>query len=293
MEASLLSQLILPVALFLMMLGIGITLRPTDFTRVFRAPRGLLLGTFAQVLLLPVLGLFVCWLFALPPPVAAGLMIITFAPGGATSNMITLVSRGDTALSVGLTALSSVMTPFTLPLFTAWMLVWIGIDTPLKEFPLLPSILKLAMVTLVPVLLGVYLRSYFPVICRRLEPWVKVLAVVGLALIVAAIVRANWERLPMLLGLYSPAVISLVLAAMLLGALLGRWARLDTAARKTLAIEVGIQNAGTALMVSSSLLGSAEMSAMVLIYGVLMQLPVVILMIHSNLPGRMRPLQTG
>ncbi|WP_188746917.1 bile acid:sodium symporter family protein [Marinobacterium zhoushanense] len=292
MEASSLSQLVLPAALFLMMLGIGITLQGADFKRVLIAPRGLLLGALGQLLLLPLLGVLVCWLFALPPLVAVGLMIVTFAPGGVTSNMITLVSRGDIALSVSLTALSSLVAPFTLPLLTALALTQMDVDSQLNGFPLLPSIVKLATVTLLPVLLGLALRRRYPSACRRLQPAVKALAVVGFVIIVAGIVRANWERLPALLELYAPAVITLALAAMALGALLARLGGLAAAGQRTLAIEVGIQNAGTALMVSSSLLGSVEMSAIVLIYGVLMQIPAAFLMLLSNLPIRPRVWQT-
>ncbi|MBV1786484.1 bile acid:sodium symporter family protein [Marinobacterium sp. D7] len=286
MEASSLSQLVLPAALFMMMLGIGITLQGADFKRVFTAPRGLLLGAIGQLALLPLLGVLVCGLFALPPLVAAGLMIVTFAPGGVTSNMITLISRGDMALSVSLTALSSLVAPFTLPLLTALVLAKLDPGTQLNGFPLLPSIVKLATVTLLPVLLGLALRTRFPLVCQRLQPVVKVLAVLGFVLIVVGIVRANWERLPALLALYAPAVMVLAVIAMALGALLARMGGLGPAGQRTLAIEVGIQNAGTALMVSSSLLGSVEMSAIVLIYGVLMQVPAALLMIFSNLPVR-------
>ncbi|KEA62774.1 Sodium-dependent transporter [Marinobacterium lacunae] len=293
MEASSLSQVILPAALFLMMLGIGITLRVDDFRRVFSAPRGLLLGVAGQLLLLPFLGSLVCTLFSLPPLVAAGLMIVTFAPGGVTSNMITLVAKGDTALSVSLTALTSLVTPFTLPVLTTWALVWFGLSEQLNEFPLLPSIIKLATVTVIPVLFGLALRERFPQGCQRFQPLVKACAVLGFVLIVAGIVRANWDRLPTLLSLYAPAVLTLVIIAMVAGILLGRWGGLSIGGQKTLAIEVGIQNAGTALMISSGLLGSVEMSAIVLIYGVLMQIPAALIMIGANLSYRTRSCQTG
>jgi len=293
METSSLGQSVLPAALFLMMLGIGITLRVADFRCVFAAPRGLLLGACGQLLLLPLLGLLVCRLFALPPLVAVGLMIVTFAPGGVTSNMITLVARGDTALSVSLTALSSLVTPFTLPLLTVWMLTQAAVEVRLDAFPLLPSILKLATVTLLPIVLGLLLRVRFSGACERLQPLVKAFAVLGFVLIVVGIVRANWERLPTLLALYAPAVMTLSVAAMALGMLLGRLGGLGAAGQRTLAIEVGIQNASTALMVSGSLLGSVEMSAIVLIYGVLMQVPAALLMIHANLSGRARRWQAG
>lgn len=276
-----------------MMLGIGITLTGADFKRILQQPHAVALGIGAQLLLLPLLGWLVCVLFALPPLVAAGLMIVTLAPGGVTSNLITLVARGDTALSVSLTALSSLITPFTLPLITALVLQLQGSGADLPAFPVLPSMLKLAVVTLLPVLLGVGLRARFPALCQRLERFVKFAAVLFFVLIVAGLVWREWERLPGLLALYAPAVLTLVALAMAAGYLLGRAGQLDAAARLTLAVEVGIQNAGTALMVTGALLASAEMSAIVLIYGVLMQLPAAALMLARNCPLQRRQQYAG
>lgn len=290
MDTTPLAQMILPFALFLMMLGIGITLTGDDFRRVRRQPRAVLLGLLGQMLLLPLLGWLVTECLALPPLAAAGLMILTLAPGGVTSNLITLVARGDTALSVTLTAVTSLITPISLPLLTGLVLQKIGASTALPPFPILVSILKLGVVTLLPVLIGLFLRAHWPVLCRRLEPWVRLAAVLFFVVIVAALVLREWSTLPALLTRYAPAVLLLVVLAMASGYWLAVWGRLAGAARLTLSVEVGIQNAGTALMVTSGLLGSPEMSAVVLIYGVLMQLPAAGLMLRcARLPWRWRP----
>lgn len=246
----------------------------------------MLLGVLGQLLLLPLLGWLVCVLFALPPLAAAGLMVVTLAPGGVTSNLITLVARGDTALSVSLTAVSSLITPFSLPLLTALVLQLQAAPTQLPPFPVLPSMLKLAFVTLLPVLLGVALRARWPSTCERLSRVVKLAAVLFFTAIVAGLVIGSGGQWSARLSLYAPAVLALVALAMLSGYLLARLGRLAPAARLTLAVEVGIQNAGTALMVTSGLLGSAEMSSLVLIYGVLMQLPAAGVMLVRNWPSR-------
>lgn len=285
MDVELLGRLLLPFALFLMMLGVGITLEWRDLGRVFRQDRvALLVGLFGQLILLPCIGVLVCLALQLPPLVAAALMIVTLAPGGVTSNMITLVVRGDTALSVALTAVGSLITPFTLPLLTALVLSYSDISSDLSGFPLLPSILKLATVTLLPVLIGIALRARFPAPCQALYPWVKGLAVAGFLLMVAVIVLANQQRLPGLLHSYAHVALLLALLSMLAGACLGWIFGISRTGRLTLAIEVGIQNAGTALMVTGTLLASPEMSAVVLIYGVVMQLPAALLMLYRNLP---------
>lgn len=285
MDAISLPQLILPLALFLMMLGIGITLTGADFGRILQRPGAVLLGLLGQLLLLPLLGWLVVQLFGLPPLAACGLMILSLAPGGVTSNLITLVARGDTALSVTLTAISSLITPFTLPLLTALVLQLLGAGLQLPPFPVLPAMLKLLLVTLLPVALGVGLRARLPRFCQRLEPWVKGAALLFFLFMVVLLVWREQTRLPALLALHAPAVVTLVLVAMGSGFLLAWLGGLDVRGRVTLAVEVGIQNAGTALMVTGALLGSAEMSALVLIYGVLMQLPAAALMLWRNRPG--------
>ncbi|SEF75058.1 bile acid:sodium symporter family protein [Marinobacterium lutimaris] len=287
MDVESLGKLLLPFALFLMMLGVGITLEWRDLARVFRQDgRVLLAGLTGQMLLLPCIGVILCLVLQLPPLVAAALMIVTLAPGGVTSNMITLVARGDTALSVALTAVGSLITPFTLPLLTALVLNYAALGMDLGAFPILPSIFKLATVTLLPVILGVCLRARFPAICQTLYPWVKGLAVLGFLAMVAVVVLANRERLPALMQSYAHVALLLSMLAMAAGAGLGWFLGAPGRVRLTLAVEVGIQNAGTALMVTGAMLGSAEMSAVVLIYGVVMQLPAALLMLYRNLPLR-------
>jgi len=282
MQTSLMTQWLLPLALFVIMLGVGMTLRMDDFRRVFQAPAAVLAGLFGQLLLLPVLGLLLVTLMELPPMLAVGLMVLTFAPGGATSNMLTLLSRGDTALSVSLTAVSSLVTPFTLPLLTVLTLSYWQGNAVLPEFPVLASILKLMLVTLLPVMLGMLIGARSPDFSQRIRLPVKVMSLLFMVVVVTGIVVSNWTRLPSLIAVVGPAALMLALLAMGAGYLLARLLRLREAQQITLSIEVGIQNAGTALMVTGGLLQSTEMSASALIYGVLMQVPAVMLVVWRN-----------
>jgi len=111
-------QIGLPVSLFIIMLGMGLTLTPRDFRNVVVYPRATIIGAIAQILLLPVLAFAIAWLLALPGPLAVGLVIIAACPGGTTSNLFTLLARGNVALSIVLTVLASFVTILTLPLFT-------------------------------------------------------------------------------------------------------------------------------------------------------------------------------
>jgi len=273
MQASIISQIFLPTALAIIMLAVGLSLSIRDFAQVLREPKTLVLGMLAQMLLLPLLGLLVVSLFQLPPVLAVGIMILTFAPGGATSNAITLLARGDAALSVSLTALVTLLTPFTIPLLTALSLQYWFQTTAVIEFPIMESILKMVVITLLPVLLGIGLSASFPVLAERIRVPLRRFSLCLLLLMVVLLVRANWHLLPGLLVQLAPAVLFLVLAAMLLGFLLASLAGLNEPQRVSIMVEVGLQNAGTALLVTSTILQNAEMSASALVYGVLMQIP--------------------
>ncbi len=293
MQASYLSQLILPLALFSIMLGVGMTLTRADFRRLWQAPGVVLLGVAAQLLLLPLLGVLVLWWADLPSLLAVGLLVLTFAPGGATSNMLSLLARGDTALSITLTAVTSLVTPFTLPLLTLLALHFYGLSGELPAFPVLGTIIKVMLVTLLPVALGMLLAGFKPGWCARMIRPVKIGSLLFMIAIVTGIVRANWERLPEVIGQVGPVALLLAICALLAGYLLARLARLSEAQRVTLAIEVGIQNAGTALLVTGGLLQSAEMSASALIYGVVMQLPALMILAWRNRDLVPQPVRAG
>ncbi|MGB0467690.1 MAG: bile acid:sodium symporter family protein [Pontibacterium sp.] len=282
MENSLMTQWILPAALFSIMLGVGMSLRVADFKRVLSSPGVVVMGVSMQLLLLPLLGFVVVNLLALPPALAIGLMILTFSPGGATSNMITYLARGDTALSVCMTATVSLIAPFTLPWLTLWALThWQG-EAQAINFPVYTTTLKLVVMTVVPVVLGVAIQHWHSAFCARLQKPVKMLSMVFLLLVVVGIAKANWVRLPELVMQLGPAVMLLIGLAFTVGFGLARKLRLDKTQSLTLAIEVGIQNAGTALLVTGMVLQNAEMSATALTYGILMNLPAFALIFYRN-----------
>lgn len=273
MENGIAIQVVLPLALFTIMLGVGMSLRVSEFSLLWRKPAVVLVGVLSQLLLLPLLGWVVVLCFQLPPVLAVGVMILTFAPGGATSNMITYLSRGDTALSVCLTAVSGLITPFTMPILTVLTVsYWMGEEAAI-EFPVMITMVKLLLISLLPALLGTLIHHRWPAFCGRIEPYVKVMACLFLVLVVFGIVKANWVELPTLVLELGPAVVVLVSLAMLLGYGVARQMRLATEQGITMAVEVGIQNAAMALLVTGGIFHNAEMSASALIYGILMNIP--------------------
>lgn len=286
MEAGLVTQIVLPLALFFIMLGVGMNLQLAELTFLKQRPFIVIQAVLLQLMGLPLLGVLVVSLFQLPVELAVGILILTLAPGGASSNMITFLARGDTALSVCLTSISGLITPFTMPLLTVLILErWLG-ESMVLDFPIVETMLKLIAVAVLPAIIGVLLQQRWPQFCQRSERWVKAIACVFLVLVVFGIVKANWEKLPGLTLTLGPAVLTLVMCAMLLGYFTAKRAGLNDRQQTTLAIEVGIQNAATALIVTGGILHNAEMSASALIYGVLMNIPVFALIIWRNLPAK-------
>ncbi|WP_299014476.1 bile acid:sodium symporter family protein [uncultured Photobacterium sp.] len=259
----------LPLALAWMMFCVGLTLSIADFRRVALFPGRVLLGLSAQLLGLPLLAFAIIYFFSLPEPVAIGLWLLALAPGGASSNAITHMSGGDSALSISMTAISSLVIPVSLPL----ILTLVVPDAQLV-FSLKTAILQLAAVTLVPVLLGMAIKHW------ARGPWLDSFSrfagrssLVALFSTVVVTVAANTAVFHQLFTVASVAAISLCLAGMLLGVGIAKLLHGDKTVVKTLAIEVGIQNAGTAIFVAVVQLQRPELALTPLLYGVLMNLP--------------------
>jgi len=282
LSASVIPQFVLPAALFTIMLGLGLTLKVAHFRQIMLQPRALFTGLLLQLIALPLLGWLVVTVFALPPVLAMGILILTLAPGGATSNLITLLARGDTALSVSLTAITSLITPFTLPFIAAGFFALLMPDLQGFELPVGALVMKLVMMSLLPVVLGMWFSARLPQISVRLAPWVERISMLFVALAVVLVVSVNRDRLGDILIQVGPAVLSLIMLASLLALAVARHLSLSEAQSWTLSIEVGIQNAATAMFVTASVLQRPDMAATALAYGVLMNIPALCLIIYRR-----------
>ena len=162
MESNFLTAIFLPLALFIIMLGMGLGLRLDDFKRVFIEPKGVIIGLIAQLIMLPVVGYLLALVFPLSAELAVGVMILAVCPGGSTSNIITYLIRGNVALSVTLTAMSSLITIFTIPpLINFSMTQFIGEGVTL-QLPVVKTIVQIAVITLIPISIGMLIHSYLP-----------------------------------------------------------------------------------------------------------------------------------
>lgn len=270
MQLDLLTKLILPIALFHIMLGMGLTLTLENFKRVLKTPRPVLIGIACQLIGLPLLGMLVVSVFPLSPDIALGLLILSFCPGGTTSNIFTYLFRGEVALSITLTAIVSLLAPFTVPFLIQLALLWFPEKTANVTLPIVPTILQLLAITGLPVALGMVLKHYRPVFSLRIEKPLRVFSVVGLFLIIALIVFQHRERMAEFFLLTGLASLALNLLAMSLGFFVARIMRLSRAESITIGFEVGIQNGTTALLITGGLIGVAEMTIAPVTYSLLM-----------------------
>ncbi len=191
MQADVLTKVILPVSLFLIMFGIGISLKMSDFKSIFKAPKAIVVGVIAQLIFLPIIAFVLAIVFRLPSELAVGLIIIALAPGGATSNMFTYLYKGDVSLSVSLTLLVSLITPFTIPVLTALSMLYFMESSTEFELPIIKTIVQLLVITVIPIALGMLALSRMPVIARKVESVLKWFSIFFLFLIIALIIMKN------------------------------------------------------------------------------------------------------
>ncbi|ENQ4672578.1 MULTISPECIES: bile acid:sodium symporter family protein [Vibrio] len=271
--AQLMLTIGLPIALAWMMFCVGITLSVADFKRVSEYPGKIALGLTAQLIGLPLIAYLLIHTFALPEVVAVGLWILALAPGGASSNAISHLAGGDAALSITMTAVSSLIIPFSLPLLLPLVLTEVSTVIPLKT-----AILQLMVVTLLPVTLGMLLHHF----CKgerfhQFSAFAGKTALWALFFTVAVTLAANTAVFTQLFSIAALMVLLLCLLGMGLGVVCAKLLSGDAKLTKTFAIEVGIQNAGTAIFVAIVQLQQPELALTPLLYGVLMNLPAVML----------------
>lgn len=270
MQQSLLIEIALPLSLFVIMVGMGMTLTPRDFREVVIAPRATLFGTFAQILILPLVAFALAVGLDLSPALAVGLIVIAACPGGTTSNLFVFIGRGDVALSIVLTVIASLITIFTLPVFTGWALEWFMGEDESFSLPMLRTFLTLFLIVLVPVIIGMTIRRYAESFAVRSERVVGLFGLFVLVGVIIAILVQVGDQAEVLFYQAGLAVALLNIAGLVIGIAGGRLARLPREQGFSVAIELGIKNGTLGLMVTLTLLDSPEISVPAAVYGMMM-----------------------
>jgi BASS family bile acid:Na+ symporter len=262
--------IVMPVLIILMFL-LGLDLNKKAFADIAENPKAVLLGMIGQIVVLPLVAFALAWTLELPPVYFMGLVLIACCPGGSSSNVFSMLAKGDVALSVTLTALSSVLTLFTLPVIMSvtgnLVSDMSGVEIRLPIGKLLVQNLVLVFV---PMLVGYSFRQFFP------EPAAKVRKVLGKTAFPALMVLALTfflqypKEIAENFGVLGLSAALLILLAMLCGSGLSRLASLNSATRRTIVIEVGMQNAAQAIMLAGVVFHSGEMALPAIMYALLM-----------------------
>ena len=222
------------------MFGMGLTLSPQDFRIVFSRPKDIIIGCLAQFTIMPLLALGLSWAFALPKELALGVILVGCCPGGTASNVITYLAKGDLALSVGMTATSTLLAPLLTPL-----LVWLLAGT-MVEVDTIGMLLSIVYVVIAPIVVGLIFQRYLPKFTKSTVPYLPAFSSIVIAFVVGIVVSHNADRL-LVGGMIVVLVVMLHnLCGLSLGYVIGRLLGLAEPKKRAISIEVGMQNSGLA-----------------------------------------------
>ncbi|MDQ3578078.1 MAG: bile acid:sodium symporter family protein [Actinomycetota bacterium] len=274
MASSTLTTVFLPIALAIIMFGLGLSLTVADFTRIARVPRAALLALSVQLIILPLLCLGLVLLFDLEPVLAVGMMLLAASPGGTTANIFSHLAGGDVALNVTLTAVNSVIAVVTLPIVVNLSIAgFLGASSTIGLQP--AKMVQVFAIVLVPVVLGMLVNRRWPVFTARVRDGVKLASIVVL---VAVIGVAVWAERANILGyLREIGVVAVLLCALSLaiGYFVPRLASVERRQAIASSFEIGIHNSTLAITIalSPTLLDNARMAIPAAVYGILMFIP--------------------
>ena len=273
------STWVVSAGLMLVMFSIGLTLTLRDFALVARRPKLVGAGFLTHLLVLPSLAFLVGLIFQLSPERALGLFIVSLCPAGTTSNAMTFVGRGNVALAVVLTALSSVVIVFTIPIVLSWAVPWFlsGGGRTVPALDPRSMMIQLALITLVPITLGMTVRHFATDLAARLARWLRPTALVIVILVIAYSILLGGRMVLDNLLAATPAIYALNLAAIAFGLLLGRAIGANARDAMTLSIETSVQNVTLAIFLTLTVLGSLPLAVTQNIYGVVMILNATLL----------------
>ena len=269
MIQNLFSNLLMPAAIAFIMFGIGLNLRFQDFGIIFSRPKAIIIGLVAQMVLLPLIAFALNYFLDISPILKVGFVLIAACPGGTTSNLVTLFLRGRLALAVALTACSSFLILFTIPIIVNIALrIYEGHEEDIR-LPFARTVLDIFLTVLLPTILGMLLRELRPAFANALRKPVNNLMLIFLLLVFVGIILFENQGSGDILrhkNLFLPSFL-LNLISMVAGYLLALFSGINNRGRFTIAIQVGLQNSALAIYVASKLLGQNEMAIVAVVYG--------------------------
>jgi BASS family bile acid:Na+ symporter len=263
----------LPLSLVFIMFTLGLGLTINDFKNVIKAPRAFGIGLINQMVLLPLFAFIIIILFGLTNELAVGMMILACCPGGVTSNVITKLAKGDTALSISYTAVISIATVFTLPLIVGFsMQYFMGENAP--EIKIITLGLTMFFVTALPVGLGLLVHSKFKNFTHSIEPKAGKISTLLFLVILIGALTSEWDTFVLNLNLLGPTIITLISVMLIIGYSSSRLFKMNKKQAITIAIESSIQNATVGITIGNLILYQESAISMLslpsAVYGILM-----------------------
>ena len=262
--------IVLPI-LTLLMFDLGLTLQPRDFVFIVRKPRAAIVGLFGQLIMLPLIAYAIASLFSLPPIFFIGVMLIACCPGGSSSNIFSMLAKGDVALSVSLTALSSIITLVTVPAIMQWVTVYVGASQGI-QLPVVNLLMQNVFTMLAPIVLGILCRKYYSNVAMKMDRVLSKIAFPALMLLAGIFFVQHYDTIITHFSVLGMCVVLLLLTAVALSGVGSRCMRLNNKERRTIVIEVGMQNAAQAIAVASSpfVFNDGRIAIPAIIYALLM-----------------------
>jgi BASS family bile acid:Na+ symporter len=247
---------IAPIALALIMLGLGASLTVKDFTRVFQSPKVFLVGLLCQLVLLPVIAYLLIIILKTPIELALGVMLIAAAPGGVTSNVLTKFASGDVALSISITAFTSLISIVSVPYIVFLSIDLFNISYVEKEVSMLGISLKMFFVVTIPVIIGMIIRRIFNNFIERNMNVIEKISIGLFSIVFIAIYIEEWDSIVMFLSTAGTIALILNITMMIVGFYIAKFFASGVAQRRCISLECGLQNGTLAVFVGTQLFGS-------------------------------------
>lgn len=264
------STIILASALAIIMLGMGLSMVTDDFKRILLYPKAIFIGLTNQLIILPLVGFSIALIFPLRPEIAIGIMILAACPGGPTSNLLSHLARGDIALSVTLTALSSFITILTIPFIVNFALIHFLDEGQMIRLDVVETIIRILVVTVIPVSIGMIIRRFKESFALKMAKPVRIASGVVIALVIIGLVIKERENFVSYFRQAGIVALVLNVITMLIGFYSAKLFKIIDKRAVSISIESGIQNGTLAIMVAVVLLGNTEFAITPAVYSLIM-----------------------
>ena len=252
---GMITDIFLPIALAFIMFSLGLGLVGDDFTRVAKQPKDFLIGLICQIILLPVVAFILVKLWPISPELAIGVMIISAAPGGVTSNILTSFARGDVALSISLTAIISLLCVVTVPFILLTSLELLGLDNISKDISLMSMAISMFLIVVIPTLIGILFRKFASNAAIKFESIAKKISIVLFVIVLLGAILAEKNNIVSYFADAGLITLALNVLMMILAFYVAQLFGTGSSQKKSISIECGLQNGTLAIFVGTTLFG--------------------------------------